>query len=114
MNLTSIAAIKAASESEVSVCPFWFRASSMEFFNTRVLPEVHLMGRHGALFVTADRPDLKSPEGFCVRWAHMKDGSFYITTLGNIMDYESEEDAKAAMEILGDALGDIVRATENE
>lgn len=114
MNLTSISAIKAASQSEVSTCPFWFQESTMEFFHTRVLPEVYLMGRHGALFITADRPSLNVDEGFAIRWAHMRDGSFYITTLGDIMGYETLEAAELGAGILGEALSDIVRATERE
>jgi|SwirhirootsSR3_FD_contig_31_5685420_length_2426_multi_6_in_0_out_0_7 hypothetical protein len=102
---------KAAANKETSSVPLWFAPSTMEFFNTRVMDEVFNMGEFGSLFITADRPDLDTEEGFAIRWAHMKDGLFHITTLGDIMAYGSLGEAWNAADGISDALPDIVRFT---
>lgn len=109
MILNSITKIIEASRSEGSTVPHWFNESSMSFFNTRCLNEVFPMGRHGVLFMTADRTETNAPEGFTLRWAFVKEGFFYISTLGGLMAYESEEDVRNGMYIMGNSLCDIVR-----
>lgn len=102
---------EAANNKETSSVPFWFSEDTMSFFNTRVLDEVFNMGEFGTLFVTADRPDTDVPEGFAVRWAHMKDGLFHITTLGDIMAYDSIGEAWQAAEAMSNAIPDVIRFT---
>lgn len=105
----TVADIIAASKGENSSAPFWFSESTMAFFNTRVIDSVFDMGEFGALFITADRPDVDMAEGFAIRWAHMHDELFTITTLGVVMDYDTLADAAKACEALTKTLPDIVR-----
>lgn len=108
----TIADIKAAAaDKDTSTVPYWFSESTMSFFNTRIIDAVYNMGEFGSLFITADRPDTDMPEGFALRWAHMEDGLFNITTLGVVMDYETLGEAAKAAEHVKKTLPDIVRFT---
>lgn len=107
----NITAIKTAAKGKNSSVPLWFAQSTMEFFNTRVMDEVYNMGEFGTLFITADRPSLDDEEGFTLRWAHMKDGLFNITTLGDVMAYETLHEAWEGAACVSAALPDVVRFT---
>ena len=103
--------IKVAASDVNSSVPFWFSESTMSFFNTRVIDAVFEMDEFGSLFITADRFDLDTEEGYAIRWAHIKDGLFHITTLGDVMQYRSLGEAAQAAETISKALPDIVRFT---
>ena len=108
----TIADIQAAAADEnTSTAPYWFSESTMAFFNTRIIDGVYNMGEFGSLFITADRPCVDMAEGFAIRWAHMEDGLFNITTLGVVMEYETLGEAAKAAEHITKSLPDIVRFT---
>lgn len=105
----TIADIKAAAaDTETSSVPHWFSPSTMAFFNTRVIDSVFDMGEFGSVFITADRPDIDTAEGYALRWAHMRDGLFNITTLGVVMEYKTLAEAAKAAETVTKTLPDIV------
>ena len=90
----SIKAIKAANK---AIGQHWFSASTMRFFNCRVLPRVYA----GQYFITSEAYSYDSVRTYTIRKIELSgDNKHGIDTVGEVGQYATAQAAKKAVKEL--------------